>query len=64
MTSITQSDDLDHAMLIHLHLILCQIKHMKMGQPTHKQYAIATYMIIILMILFAIGMMALVVYNV
>jgi len=34
-----------------------------MVQPSHKQYAIVTYLIIILMILFAAGMMGLVVYN-
>lgn len=34
-----------------------------MAQPTHKQYALATYAILILMILFAIGMMALVAFN-
>ena len=34
-----------------------------MGQPSHKQYAIVTYLIIILMILIAIGMMTLVAYN-
>jgi len=34
-----------------------------MGQPSHRQYAIATYVMLILMILFAIGMMGLVAYN-
>lgn len=35
-----------------------------MGQPTHKQFAIATYVILFLMILFAIGMLWLVATNV
>lgn len=34
-----------------------------MGQPTHKQYAIATYLILFLMMVFAVGMIALVAYN-
>lgn len=34
-----------------------------MGQPTHKQYAIATYLILFLMLLFAVGMIALVATN-
>jgi len=35
-----------------------------MGNPTPKQYAFANYFIILLMMLFALGMLALVVYNV
>jgi hypothetical protein len=34
-----------------------------MSNPSHRQYAIVTYLIILLMILFAVGMMTLVAYN-
>ena len=34
-----------------------------MGQPTHKQYALATYFFILLMVLVALGMLALVAVN-
>lgn len=34
-----------------------------MGQPSHKQYALATYLMLFLMLLIAAGMIALVINN-